>query len=96
MLSQSGQEVMFKPATSGLLFPIRPGTQLLSPSDPPPIAGPSVGRDFDLFRRQGIRLGPVFSGEIATIRNARRSLTPKRSLKRATQLRFWGALRVFL
>ncbi|SON80067.1 hypothetical protein XAP412_270156 [Xanthomonas phaseoli pv. phaseoli] len=34
--------------------------------------------------------------DIATIRNARRSLTPKRSLKRATQLRFWGALRVFL
>lgn len=31
--------------------------------DPPPISGPSVGRDFDLFRRQGIRLGPVFSGE---------------------------------
>ncbi|SOO09065.1 hypothetical protein XFF6970_310003 [Xanthomonas citri pv. fuscans] len=36
MLSQSGQEVMFKPATSGLLFPIRPGAQLLSPSPTPP------------------------------------------------------------
>lgn len=31
--------------------------------DPPPIAGPSVGRDSDLLRRLGIRLGPVFSGE---------------------------------
>lgn len=33
--------------------------------------------------------------DIATIRNSRRSLTPKRSPKRATQPRFWGALRVF-
>ena len=34
--------------------------------------------------------------DIATIRNAHRSLTPKHFRKRATQLRFCGALRAFL
>lgn len=34
--------------------------------------------------------------DIATIRSARRSLTPKRSLRRPTQWRFWAGLRAFL
>lgn len=31
--------------------------------DPPPTAGPSVGRDFDFFSHLGNRLGSVFSSE---------------------------------
>ena len=37
--------------------------QFAQQSDPPPITGPSVGRDSDLLWHLGIRLGPVFSDE---------------------------------